>query len=125
MLQELVISSFRFLLNIGKLSWIYSFETVKSPFPKSTYNRNAEIYKILANPKRLEILNLLKNRELSVEQIVRVLKARKANVSQHLSLLRHSKLVKVRREGLNAFYTITNPKIVEPCKILHVLWRKR
>lgn len=98
---------------------------MKSPFPKSTYERNSEIYKILANPKRLEILNLLKNRELSVEQIVSVLKARKANVSQHLSLLRHSRLVKVRREGSNAFYTITNPKIVEPCKILHGLWRKK
>jgi len=96
----------------------------KSPFPKSTYSRNAEIYKILANPKRLEILNLLKNNELSVDQIASILKARKSNVSQHLALLRYAKLVKIRRDGLNVFYTITNPIIVEPCKILHNLWKK-
>ena len=98
---------------------------LKSPFPKSTYNRNADIYKILANPKRLEILNLLKNQELSVEQITSILKARKANVSQHLALLRHAKLVKLRRQGLNVFYTITNPVIVEPCRILHQLWKSK
>ncbi len=34
--------------------------TMKSSFPKITYERNATIYKLLANPKRLEILNLLK-----------------------------------------------------------------
>lgn len=94
---------------------------MKPPFPREVYARNAEIYKILANPKRLEILNLLKNRELAVEELLKVLKLPKANVSQHLALLRHARLVRVRRNGLRAHYRISDPRIVEPCKILHSL----
>ncbi|MCP6719982.1 MAG: metalloregulator ArsR/SmtB family transcription factor [Patescibacteria group bacterium] len=96
---------------------------MKSPFPKATYLRNAEIYKIMANSKRLEILNILSKRELPVEKLVGILKLKKANVSQHLAVLRHNKLVKTRREGLNVYYKITNPRIVEPCRILHDLYQ--
>ncbi len=98
---------------------------MKSPFPKATYERNAEVYKILANPKRLEILNLLRARECSVEELRKTLKLPKANVSQHLALLRHARLVRVRRNGLNAHYRISDPKIVEPCRILHNLWKHK
>jgi len=95
---------------------------MRSPLPKTTYERNAEIYKLFSNPKRLEILNLLREQEMSVEDLIRVLKLPKANVSQHLALLRHARLVLVRREGLNAYYSITDPQIVAPCRILHKLW---
>lgn len=94
---------------------------MKSPFPKETYQKNAVVYRILANPKRLEILNVLKKQEASVEQLVQILGVPKANVSQHLALLRHSGLITPRREGLNVFYSIIDPRIVDPCKILHDL----
>jgi DNA-binding transcriptional ArsR family regulator len=94
---------------------------VKKPLPKSAYSKNAEIYKILANAKRLEILNLLREQEMPVEELVKTLDISKANVSQHLALLRHAKLVTVRRQGLNAYYNIIDPRIVEPCRILHQL----
>lgn len=94
---------------------------MKSPLPKEAYNKNANIYKILANAKRLEILNLLKIREFSVEEMLKITKLSKANLSQHLALLRHNGLVKDRREGLNVFYKIIDARIVEPCKILHEL----
>jgi DNA-binding transcriptional ArsR family regulator len=94
---------------------------VKQPLPRIAYQKNAEIYKILANSKRLEILNLLREQEMSVEQLVKTLGITKANVSQHLALLRHSKLVTVRRNGLNGYYNIIDPRIVEPCRILHQL----
>ena len=106
--------------------WYHSCAIMKSPFPKTTYERNAEIYKILANSKRLEILNLLKRYgELTVERILKTIKLPKANLSQHLTLLRHARLVIVRRNGLNAYYKITEPKIVEPCRILHELWKDK
>lgn len=98
---------------------------MKSPFPKEVYIKNAEVYKILANPKRLEILNLLKTREFSVEQMLDILKLPKANLSQHLALLRHARLVTVRRNKINAYYKIADPRIVEPCRILHNLWKSK
>lgn len=90
-----------------------------------TYRKNAHIYKILANPKRLEILNMLKLKEHPVEDLIEVLGVSKANVSQHLALLRHSGLVVSRRKGLNVYYRIVDPRIVEPCKILHGLRAKK
>src|SRR3989344_1053936 len=97
---------------------------IKRPLPRTAYEKNAETYKILANPKRLEILNLLREQEMSVDQLIKALGAAKANVSQHLSLLRHAKLVTVRRNGLNGYYNIIDPRIVEPCRILHQLSKR-
>jgi ArsR family transcriptional regulator len=94
---------------------------MKSPLPQEAYDKNANIYKILANSKRLEILNLLKVRELGVEQLLKITNMGKANMSQHLALLRHNGLVQTRKEGLNVYYRIVDARIVEPCKILHSL----
>ena len=96
---------------------------MKSPFHTSVYVRNADIYKILAHPIRLEILNILKTGESSVEDLRRILKIRKANISQHLTILRHTRTVTVRHEGRNKYYNIVDPRIVEPCRILKDLWK--
>ena len=100
-----------------------SSATSKKPsvLPKEAFEKNALIYKILANPKRLEILNLLKREETSVEDLLKITKLPKANLSQHLALMRHNGLVIPRRAGLNIYYSIIDPRIVEPCKILHEL----
>jgi DNA-binding transcriptional ArsR family regulator len=96
-----------------------------SPFPKNTYQQNALVYKVLANPKRLEILNILKVKEVSVEELSQEMGAKIANVSQHLAILRMYKLVKVRRQGQKIFYSIVNPQIIAPCKILHDMRSKK
>lgn len=79
---------------------------------------HSEICKTLANPKRLEILNALQNGEVSVAQLLRRLKLPKANVSQHLAMLRSRGVVKARREGLNVYYRIANPKILRACNLM-------
>lgn len=95
-----------------------------SPFPKITYQQNAEVYKLLASPKRLEILNTIRNQEVSVENLIEVIGASKANVSQHLAVLRQAGLVHVRREGQRAYYKLIDPRIIEPCSVLHELRQK-
>ncbi|QQG38189.1 MAG: winged helix-turn-helix transcriptional regulator [Candidatus Kaiserbacteria bacterium] len=99
--------------------------SIKRPLPRSAYEKNSETYKLLANPKRLEILNLLREQELGVHDLIEELGISKTNVSQHLALLRHAGLVTVRRSGTSAFYNIVDPRIVEPCRILHRLSLKR
>lgn len=94
-------------------------------FSRETFERNSRIYKLMANAKRLEILNLLNMGEMTVSQLVKEMNIRKANVSQHLAILRYLKLVNVRRVGKNAFYSLTDPRIVEPCKIMNELWSSK
>lgn len=86
-------------------------------YPKHVYEKNAEIYKVLGHPTRLEILNMIKDHEVAVEDMIKVLRLRKANVSQHLAILRQCRFVTARRQGLNIYYKIVDRRLVEPCKI--------
>lgn len=91
----------------------------KSPYPSSTYQRNAKIYKVLANPIRLQILNTIKSKEASVEDLTQVTGLKKPNVSQHLAILRHHDLVVTRRNGQTIYYKIRDPRVISPCAVLH------
>ena len=90
--------------------------------PKIAFIKNAATYKLLANEKRLEILNNIKYEEKRVEELVKILGVSKANVSQHLALLRHAGIVHTRRDGQNVYYKIVDPEIIKPCVILYNLW---
>ncbi len=91
---------------------------------KQMYEVYANIYKVLSNGKRLEILSCIKDRERSVDDIAKEVGIRKANLSQHLSILRLNKLVTHRRDGQKIFYKCIDPGIVEPCKIIETLRTK-
>ncbi len=79
---------------------------------------HSEICKTLANPKRLEILNALQGGEVSVGELVRKLRLPKANVSQHLAMLRSRGVVSARRDGLSVYYRVANPKIIRACNLM-------
>ncbi len=85
---------------------------------KFIYEMQADICKTLTNPKRIEILNVLKNEEKTVTELVMVLGASKANVSQHLAVMRHKGILMTRREGVNIFYRVANPKVIEACTLM-------
>ncbi len=86
---------------------------------KNDYTKCAELFKVMSNPKRLEIMNIIKNKEVTVNEITKELGTRKSNTSQHLAYLRYVGLVTARRNGKNIFYKLVDPKIVEVCKILN------
>ncbi len=85
---------------------------------KSVFEMQAEICKTLTNPKRIEILNVLKNEEKTVSELVSALGASKANVSQHLAVMRHKGILTTRREGVNIFYRVVNPKVIDACALM-------
>ena len=85
---------------------------------KSLYEMQAEICKTLTNPKRIEILNTLKNEEKTVTELVNALGASKANVSQHLAVMRHKGILTTRRDGVNIYYRVANPKVIDACALM-------
>lgn len=85
---------------------------------KSIFEMQAEICKTLTNPKRIEILNTLKNEEKTVSELVAAIGASKANVSQHLAVMRHKGILTTRREGVNIYYRVANPKVIEACSLM-------
>ena len=85
---------------------------------KSLYEMQAEICKTLTNPKRIEILNVLKNEEKTVTELVTALGVSKANVSQHLAVMRHKGILTTRRVGVNIYYRVANPKVIDACALM-------
>lgn len=85
---------------------------------RQTYKLHASICHTLANPKRLEIIDKLRARELSVTELAEALEISQANLSQHLAIMRQRGIVASRREGLNVFYKLSNPKIIQACDLM-------
>jgi DNA-binding transcriptional ArsR family regulator len=74
-------------------------------------------FRALGDPTRLRILNTLMQGERSVQDLVEVTDLEQPNVSRHLSVLRREGIVVRKAEGNRAFYQITDPTVVELCRI--------
>lgn len=82
------------------------------------YQLHASVCKGLADPKRLFIINALRDGELSVSQICEAVDLPQTNVSQHLAILRNKGLVQSRRDGQRVYYCVASPKINEALDLL-------
>ena len=66
----------------------------------------AEIFKVLGDPMRLRIIMALDREELCVCDIATLVRVSRPAVSHHLRILRHLRLVKYRRDGKIAYYSL-------------------
>jgi ArsR family transcriptional regulator len=82
------------------------------------FDLHADICKTLASPARLRIIATLRDDELPAGEIARLLAIRKTNVSQHLGVMRAKGIVQARRAGLNVFYRLTSPKVIQACELM-------
>ena len=85
---------------------------------KELYKIHAEMCKVFSNSTRLEILNLLRDKELSVTELIEKTKLSQANISQHLSIMKSKSIVVSNRKGKNIYYKLTNPKIIKAFDII-------
>lgn len=79
---------------------------------------HAGICKGLADPKRLLIINALRNGERNVMELCEELDLPQANVSQHLAVLRDKGLVTTRRDAQRVYYSLVSKKVVEAVDLL-------
>ena len=75
------------------------------------YEQFARVGKALGAPARLELLDLLAQGERSVDALAHCAELSVANVSQHLQVLRASRLVEARREGQRILYRLAGPSV--------------
>jgi len=91
---------------------------VRQPLDKWIFELHARICRTLAHPKRLEILDLLRQGELSVGELARRMGISLPNISQHLAILRDRGVVMTRREGVNVYYRVADPRIIQACNLM-------
>ena len=92
---------------------------------KELYKIHAELCKVFSNPTRLEILNLLRDKEMSVTKLIEKTRLSQANISQHLSIMKSKGIVISDRKGKNIYYRLTNPKIVKAFDIIREVLSER
>jgi len=73
----------------------------------------AEVLKALAQPTRLKILELLRNGERCICEIVPAINGEQSNISRHISLMQKSHLVTTRKDGVKVMVKVKDPKIFE------------
>ena len=87
-------------------------------FKTRLYGQFARLGRALASPYRLELLDLLAQRERTVESLAAETGATIANISQHLQILRNAGLVAARKEGLFVHYRVADPAVSTLCASL-------
>ncbi len=97
----------------------------KRIFKDSVYSELSSISKALANPNRLEIIDLLAQKEFSVEEISNQTNMSIANASQHLQILKVARLVNSFRNGHYIYYTLANESVFKFWKALREFGTER
>lgn len=85
----------------------------------------AEILKALAQPTRLKILELLRNGERCICEIVPAINGEQSNVSRHISLMQKSNLVTTRKDGVKVMVKVSDPRVFEILDSIALLLKKQ
>jgi DNA-binding transcriptional ArsR family regulator len=72
-------------------------------------------FRLFGEPMRLRILIALGEKELTVTEVVEATGGHQANISKHLGILLDSGVVRRRKEGVLAYYSVADPTAIELC----------
>lgn len=86
-------------------------DTVSSLSEDHIY-RLSEFYKVFSNPTRIKIINKLLERNMSVGELAYVLNMSQSSVSHQLQIIRSNQLVKMKRNGKQVIYSITDSHMI-------------
>ena len=85
---------------------------------KMVYERQATICKAFANPVRLQILDMVANGGCPAAELQKTLGISKANLSQHISVLRGAGIVSTRRDGQTMVCSLAIPEVKQACQLV-------
>ena len=94
-------------------------------FKDELYADLERVGRAVGSAKRLELLDLLAQRERSVEDLASELGLSIANTSQHLRALAAARLVEVRRAGTFAHYRLASPSVLRLVRVLGAVAQER
>ena len=82
------------------------------------YEKQAQICKAFANPVRLRILDLIAQGECGITELQENLGISKANLSQHLAVLKSAGILAARREGKQIYCSLAIPEVKQACQLV-------
>jgi ArsR family transcriptional regulator len=93
----------------------------KSNGNREVYERQAVICKAFANPTRLHLIDLLTKRERWAAELQQGLGISKANLSQHLAILKAAGVVSTHRQGKQLYCGISMPEVKQATALLRTM----
>src|SRR5579859_8149288 len=94
-------------------------------FKDAVYEQLARIGKVMASPKRLELLDLLAQGPRTVEALAREAGLGVANASQHLLALRAARLLVAEKSGVHVTYRLAGDDVAAFYRSLRTLAESR
>jgi DNA-binding transcriptional ArsR family regulator len=103
---------------IGREAGMEEFSDFRGPL----YEVKANLFKGLAHPVRIRVLELLAEaREVSVTDLLAATGLEASHLSQHLSVLRRYHLVRGERRALQMFYSLAYPQVADLLAVARLL----
>jgi ArsR family transcriptional regulator len=81
--------------------------------PAPIYQVKAEFFRTLAHPARIRVLEVLRDGDRPVSELIPEVGIESSHLSQQLGIMRRANLVQSRKEGATVVYTVSNPMIFE------------
>lgn len=88
---------------------------------KELYKAKANVYKALGHPTRLWIVEELSKGERCVCEFVKEIDADFSTISKHLNLLKQAGIVEDEKRGLNVYYKLKVPCIMNSMSCVHAV----
>lgn len=82
------------------------------------FERQAQICKAFASPLRLQIIDLVSQGECAAADIQEALNISKANLSQHMAILKHAGVLTTRRQGKQTYCSLAIPEVKQACQLI-------
>ncbi len=89
------------------------------------YSFKADVFKTLGHPVRLQILDLLRDREQTVSELQQALRIEASSVSQQLAVMRAHQLVTTRKSGTSVYYRIQDPTVLKLLDIARTMFKNQ
>jgi DNA-binding transcriptional ArsR family regulator len=77
------------------------------------YQVKAEFFKTLGHPARIRILEVLREGERPVSELIGEVGIEASHLSQQLGVMRRANLIRARKVGSNVYYSVSDPMLFE------------
>jgi len=95
----------------------------ESGFETMIYEKQVSICKAFANPIRLRILDMIAQRPYAASELQEQLSISKANLSQHMTILRAAGVIITHREGKQVYCSLAIPEVKQACQLIRNVLR--
>ena len=97
----------------------------KNQADREIYERQANLCKAFANTTRLQLIGMLEASDCWASELQEGLEVSKANLSQHLSILKAAGIVQTRRDGKQLFCMLAMPEIKKATALFRAILKSQ